>query len=104
MPKKWKDIVEKMPTERQSRIKKRSAQLRAEILALRDLRRSLNLTQEQLADAMNINQHSVSKMENQEDMYISTLQRIVHAMGGELKIVAKFPDREIEIDQFGLEP
>ena len=101
MAKKWKDLVARMPNERQKRIKDKAKRLRAEMLALRDLRESLNMTQEQIAALMEITQHSVSKMENQEDMYVSTLQRLVGAMGGKLKIVATFPDKEVEIGPFG---
>jgi len=39
-------------------------------------------------------------MENQSDMFISTLRRFLGAMGGKLKIVAEFPDHEIVINQF----
>jgi len=47
-----------------------------------------------------VNQAAVSKMERRVDMYVSTLQDFVRAMGGELKITAKFPDGEVEINQF----
>ena len=40
-------------------------------------------------------------MERRTDMYISTLQPFVRAMGGELKITAVFPEGgKIEIKQF----
>lgn len=45
-------------------------------------------------------QAAVSKMENQTDMHISTLQRMIAGMGGKLKRVAEFPDEEIVINQF----
>ena len=43
---------------------------------------------------------SVSKLERRADMYISTLRGFVEAMGGELEIVARFPDGDVRIDQF----
>ena len=50
---------------------------------------------------MNINQAAVSKLERRADMYVSTLRKLIRAMGGELDIVARFPDRPpIHITQF----
>ena len=43
---------------------------------------------------------AVSKLERRTDMYVSTLQDFVKAMGGELKITARFPEGTVEISQF----
>jgi len=88
-----------MPVERQKRIQEKAKNLKKQ-MALAELRRALDLTQEQLAETMRINQAAVSKFEHQPDLYISTLRRILFAMGGELIIVAKFPEGEVEINQF----
>ena len=69
-------------------------------IALQELRHSLGLTQEQVAQALDIKQSSLSKLENQDDMYITTLIRLIHALGGRLKLVASFPDREVLLNQF----
>jgi len=59
------------------------------------------LTQQQLADTLKIDQAAISKMESQSDMYLSTLRRVLEAMGARLKIVAEFPGGdEVVIDQF----
>jgi hypothetical protein len=47
-----------------------------------------------------INQAAVPKMELRADMYISTLQSMIRAMGGRLKIEAVFSEGEVEINQF----
>jgi hypothetical protein len=39
-------------------------------------------------------------MEKRADMYVSNLRRFIHAMGGELDIVARFPDRTVKITNF----
>jgi hypothetical protein len=39
-------------------------------------------------------------LEKQSDMQISTLQKIVKALGGELEVLAKFPKGTVKIDQF----
>jgi hypothetical protein len=36
-------------------------------------------------------------MERRSDMYLSTLQAYIEALGGELKLVASFPDGDIRI-------
>ncbi|WP_247886774.1 hypothetical protein [Azospirillum sp. SYSU D00513] len=39
-------------------------------------------------------------MEKRTDMYVSNLRRFVEAMGGELLIVAHFPDGDVVIKNF----
>jgi DNA-binding transcriptional regulator YiaG len=69
-------------------------------MALDELRMARKLTQENLADVLQVNQAAVSKLERRTDMYISTLARFVKAMGGQLEIRAIFPDGAIRITQF----
>jgi transcriptional regulator with XRE-family HTH domain len=71
-----------------------------EEMTLDELREARELTQEQLARALKINQAAVSKMERRTDMYLSTLQGVIRAMGGELEIRAVFPDGTVRINQF----
>lgn len=99
MAKSFKILEEKMSPERRAKNAARAQEMLTEI-ALQELRQSLNLTQEQVAEIMQLNQAAVSKMERQSDMYISTLQKLVAALGGKLKLVASFPDKEVVIGQF----
>ncbi len=69
-------------------------------MLLSELRKFAGLTQEELAEAMGIKQPTLSKLENQDDMQISTLQRLVQALGGELELVVRFPNGDIRIRQF----
>ena len=69
-------------------------------LLISEMRQLTGKSQRQVARALGIKQPSLSKLENQSDMQISTLQRIVAALGGELEVVAKFPKGRVEIDQF----
>ena len=62
-------------------------------LSLAELRRARALTQDQLAADLHVGQASIAKLERRTDMYLSTLRRFVEAMGGELDIVARFPDQ-----------
>ena len=88
-----------MPAERQKRIKQKAKNLKTQ-MAIGELRRALELTQEQVAGSLNIKQAAISKIERQSDIYIGTLRKILTAMGAELRIVAHFPDTDVEIDQF----
>ena len=49
---------------------------------------------------LNVEQAAISKLENREDMYVSTLREYIRALGGELQLVAKFPDAEIKVHNF----
>jgi len=74
-----------------------------EILAampLQELRHARQLSQEQLAEILRVQQASISKLERRTDMYISTLRNFIRAMGGELEIRALFPEGVVPIDQF----
>ncbi len=99
MAKPFKNLVEKMSPESRERIRQRTAQMRSE-MALQELRQTLHLTQQELADVLQMNQAAISKLEHQSDMYVSTLRRFVAARGGELRIVAHFPQGDVVVNQF----
>jgi transcriptional regulator with XRE-family HTH domain len=99
MAKKFKDLVAKMSPASRARIKERTAQMVSE-MALQELRQAMELTQQEMADQLQMNQAAISKMEHQSDMYVSTLRRFIAALGGELRIVAHFPQGDVVINQF----
>ncbi len=101
MAKQFNNLMDKMSPERRQKVEDRAQALLLE-MALQELRQTRGLTQQQLADILNLNQAALSKMENQADMRVSTLRRILSAMGGEMKIIARFPDEEVVINQFDL--
>jgi transcriptional regulator with XRE-family HTH domain len=88
-----------MSPERRARI---DAAVREDLteMLLSEIRRLAGLTQEQLAESLDIKQPTLSKLESQDDMQISTLRRIVEALGGELEIVARLPGGRISLTQF----
>lgn len=96
----FRELLASLPEERRRRIDARTEELLAD-LALQELRQARSLSQEELGRVLEINQASVSKLERRTDMYISTLRRVVEAMGGELEITARFPEGRIRIKQFG---
>lgn len=99
MAKKFRSIREKMAPERQERIRKRTRELLAE-LPLQELRQARALSQEELAEVLGLNQATISKLERRTDMYLSSLRRFVEAMGGELEIIASFPEGKVRIQLF----
>lgn len=99
MAKNFNTLREKMSPESRERSHVLAAKYRAE-MPLNELREAQEITQVHLARILNVNQAAVSKLERRADMYVSTLQDFIKAMGGELKIMAEFPDGSIEINQF----
>ena len=61
--------------------------------SLQDLRKAIAKTQTAIARQLKVGQGAVSKLETRSDMYISTLRSLLKAMGGELELIARFPDR-----------
>jgi transcriptional regulator with XRE-family HTH domain len=87
------EMLAKLPPRLRAEIDARAAQLIAEEMTLRELRRARKLTQVRMAKALGISQDQVSRLEQRTDLHLSTLQGAVRALGGELSLVARFPDR-----------
>lgn len=85
--------IQSLPPERQAKIQAMADELIDREMTLRDLRQARQLTQVQVAQRLNIGQDAVSRMEKRTDLHISTLMEAIRAMGGELQLVVKFPDR-----------
>jgi transcriptional regulator with XRE-family HTH domain len=78
----------------------RTKELLAE-LPMAELRQLAGMSQRELAKVLGIKQPSLSKLENQTDIQVSTLQRTVEAIGGKLDVVARFPKGTVKIAPFG---
>lgn len=85
--------IKEMGKKQQAQIAKRYAELEAEEMTMRDLRKAMHLTQKAVAKKLKINQDNVSRLEARSDVLLSTLQNYVHSLGGELRLTAEFPDR-----------
>jgi plasmid maintenance system antidote protein VapI len=92
-------LREKMGPQRVARAKARAKEMQAEML-LAEIRKLEGVTQVELAERLGIKQPAVSQLEQQEDMQISTLQRIVKSLGGTLEITVRLPDGEYRLGQF----
>jgi DNA-binding XRE family transcriptional regulator len=100
MAKSFNQLRAKMSPESRKRAEAKTAAI-LRSLPLHELRAARKVTQEQLAETLNLKQAAISRMERRTDVYISTLRRYIEAMGGELVISARFPDGEVEVRQFG---
>jgi transcriptional regulator with XRE-family HTH domain len=93
MPKNVDEIIADLSPARREKIETRAAELIAEEMTLRQLRRARKLTQVRVAKTLGITQDSVSRLEKRSDLLLSTLRKTVEAMGGNLSLVAEFSDR-----------
>jgi len=99
MAKNFKELEAKMRPEARARAKARAKEMMAEML-LSEIRQAVGLTQEQVAETLGIKQPSLSRLESQHDMQITTLQRLIEALGGKLEIIAHLPGGTIRVAQF----
>jgi len=99
MAKKFSDLRAKMNPEAQKRAAAMAQTLVAE-MPLNELRQARALSQKMLAELLQVQQPSIAKIEKRTDMYLSTLRSHIEAMGGELDVVARFPDGTVKISHF----
>lgn len=67
------------------------------VLQLARLREQRGLTQKALAQAMDVAQPTLSKLEHGDDMRVTTLTKYIGAMGGGLRLMAVFDDGEVDL-------
>ncbi len=87
------DKIKKLNPAQRKKVEARAAELIAEEMTLRELRKARKLTQVRIAKSLGVTQDSVSRLEKRTDLLLSTLRKTVKAMGGNLFLVAEFPDR-----------
>jgi len=87
------EIIAALPADEQEAVEARYQGLKQEVEGLRELRQITGKAQAEIASALNIKQPSVSKIEKQADMYLSTLRGYVEAIGGKLELTVKLPAR-----------
>jgi predicted transcriptional regulator len=100
MAKTFDDLVSRtMSKASQKRAAERTKVLLREML-LSELRKATGYSQKALAMKLKMKQPSLSKLENAKDMQVTTLQKIIGALGGEVQIVCKFRKGEVRLVQF----
>ena len=96
MAKNYRELQAKMSATARRRATAKAEAL-ADTMALDELREARRLTQEHLAKLLGVKQSAISKLERRADMYLSTLQHTVEAMGGHLEIHAVFPEGDVRL-------
>ena len=99
MAKKFSDLRAKMKPQAQKRAAA-MAQTMLDEMPLKELRQARGLSQKMLAELLQVQQPSIANIEKRTDMYLSTLRSHIEAMGGELDVVARFPDGTVKISNF----
>jgi len=95
----FSELRKRMSSERRTRNAEAAKQMLSE-MALHELRRARERSQEELARELKVGQPAVAKLERRTDMYVSNLRRYVEALGGSLEITAHFPDTTVSITNF----
>jgi transcriptional regulator with XRE-family HTH domain len=95
------DVLVKRTTTKKTQAKaaRRARELLGEML-LSEVRQLTGKSQQDVAAILGMKQPSLSKLEKQPDMQISTLRKIVKALGGQLEVLARFPKGTVRLDQF----
>src|SRR3974377_2141606 len=87
------EMIDALLKQRRERVDARYRELKDEVESLRELRKAAGKEQAEIAATLKIKQPSISKIEKQTDMYLSTLRSYVEAIGGELDLVVRLPSR-----------
>ncbi|MCK4608267.1 MAG: XRE family transcriptional regulator [Gammaproteobacteria bacterium] len=96
MARSFKELKNKMSPKAQAAVQHKVKEMLVE-MPLYELRQAKYLSQERLAEILHTKQANISRIERRTDMYVSTLRSYIEAMGGELDIIATFPEGSIHI-------
>ncbi len=97
-----KEVLGSLPRDRRAKIKARAEALILEEMTLRQAREVAKRTQTDVAKQLKIGQDSISRLEQRDDMLLSTLRQFVAAIGGRVRVVVEFDDRpSVELKKLG---
>jgi hypothetical protein len=100
MAKKFRDLVSRtMDVGEQARASDRARAMLTE-MSLAELRKARELSQLEMAKKLKTTQSSISRLEHQADMYLSTLREYVEASGGHLDLIVRYRNTEFRLSQF----
>lgn len=91
MAKSLDEIVKRVGPDINAKAQRRYRELRKEI-KLAELRERMGKTQKETADKLGIKQPSLSRLEQRNDMQLSTLKRFIESLGATMDLVALLPD------------
>ena len=93
----WQDVRKKKLTPQQLEAIDRAVEQDLVQMDLRAIRELMGRTQEDIAEAAEMTQSEVSRLERRPDVRLSTLKRFVEALGGEIEIFAAFGDKRVRL-------
>src|ERR1700681_4266223 len=96
----FNELTKGLTPARRARVAAKAAALREE-MTLEELRKARDLSQEEVADALEVGQPAVAKLEKRTDMHVGNLRRYIEALGGTLEITAHFADTAVVISDIG---
>jgi len=96
MPRTWKELKEALPERTRARMEHHTDLIDA-VLSLHELGNERDTTQQEVAERLEQAQGNVSRTLRRADPHLSTLRELIAALGGELELVARFPDRSYAI-------
>jgi len=100
MARSFKELRSRMSPAARQRVERRVRKTLLE-MGLQEVRqRVAGVTQSELAELMDVTQGAISQLENRHDALLSKLAEYIHALGGELELIARFPDADVRITQF----
>ena len=99
MANKFSELRSQMSLQAQARSETKAQKMLAE-MPLNELRQARGLSQKMLAELLHVQQPAIAKIERRTDMYLSTIRSHIEAMGGQLEVVARFPDGSVKITNF----
>jgi DNA-binding XRE family transcriptional regulator len=96
----FNELTKGFSSARRARVAAKAAALREE-MTLEELRKARDLSQGEIADALDVGQPAVAKLEKRADMHVSNLRRYIESLGGKLEITACFSDARVNISNIG---
>jgi DNA-binding XRE family transcriptional regulator len=89
----YAQIKKEFPPERQAKIQAGAKNIRKELKILSTVRQAVGITQEELADLLDVRQSYISQVENRENITFNTLVEVITAMGGSIDLTVNFPEK-----------
>lgn len=93
----FEEVMAALPAKRREAIEAKGQQLLEKIdrrVTLAEIRKSRKVSQAKLAETLGVKQMQVSRLEKRKDPRLSTLRRSIEALGGQLTMIATFPNQE----------
>lgn len=100
MARSFTELRNRMSPEARQRVERRVRKTLLEMDLQEVRQRVAGVTQSELAELMDVTQGAISQLENRHDALLSKLAEYIHALGGELELIARFPDADVRITQF----